>query len=111
MIKGTVNLLFATSNAGNVYALDDVKSIDLSYYSEIEECLNDIRNGAEMKTLVNNDNQRNVLSYKKGNGKQVRVYAVKVFGNYLCVFGVAIKKDNWSKKCQRCLTLEWQLLH
>ena len=101
--KGTVNLLFATSNAGNVYALDDVKSIDLSYYSEIEECLNDIRNGAEMKTFVNNDGRRSVLSYKKGNGKQVRVYAVKVFGNYLCVFGIAIKKDNWSKKMSTML--------
>lgn len=101
--KGTVNLLFATSNGGNIYALDDTKSIDKSYYSEIGDCLDDIRNGAEMKTLVNNDNRRNVLSYKKGNGKQVRVYAVKVFGNYLCVFGVAIKKDNWSKKMSTML--------
>ena len=56
-----------------------------------------------MKTLLNNDNRRNVLSYKKGNGKQVRVYAVKVFGNYLCVFGAALKKDNWSKKMSTML--------
>lgn len=101
--KREVSLLFATSNGGNIYALDDTKSIDKSYYSEIGDCLDDIRNGAEMKTLVNNDNRRNVLSYKKGNGKQVRVYAVKVFGNYLCVFGIAIKKDNWSKKMSTML--------
>lgn len=102
--KGTVNLLFATSNAGNVYALDDIKSIDLSYYSEIEECLNNIRNGAELKTFSSTDKRKkNILFYKKGNGKQVRVYAIKVSGNYICVFGVAVKKDNWSKKMSTML--------
>lgn len=109
--KGTVNLLFATSNAGNVYALDDVKSIDLSYYSEIEECLNDIRNGAELKTFSSTDKRKkNILSYKKGNGKQVRVYAIKVSGNYICVFGVAVKKDNWSKKMSTMLDSRFALV-
>ena len=109
--KGTVNLLFATSNAGNVYALDDVKSIDLSYYSEIEECLNDIRNGAELKTFSSTDKRKkNILFYKKGNGKQVRVYAIKVSGNYICVFGVAVKKDNWSKKMSTMLDSRFALV-
>ena len=58
MIKREVSLLFATSNGGNIYALDDITSIDKSYYSEISDCLDDIRNGAEMKTLVNNDGRR-----------------------------------------------------
>ena len=109
--KAVVNLLFATSNAGNVYALDDVKSIDLSYYSEIEECLNDIRNGAELKTFSSTDKRKkNILSYKKGNGKQVRVYAIKVSGNYICVFGVAVKKDNWSKKMSTMLDSRFALV-
>lgn len=63
--KREVSLLFATSNGGNIYALDDTKSIDKSYYSEISDCLDDIRNGAEMKTFVNNDGRRSVLSYKR----------------------------------------------
>lgn len=97
------NLIFATSKGGNVYAYDDIKSINKSHYPEIRECLDDIKNGAEMKTLANNVRCKDVLTYKKGNGKQVRIYAVKVSGNYLCVFGVAVKKVNWSKKMSQML--------
>ena len=109
--KGVVNLLFAKSNGGNVYALDDIKAIDKSYYSEIEECLEDIKNGAELKTFSSTDKRKkNILSYKKGNGKQVRVYAIKVSGNYICVFGVAVKKDNWSKKMSTMLDSRFALV-
>ena len=70
--KGTVNLLFATSNAGNVYALDDIKSIDLSYYSEIEECLNNIRNGAELKTFSSTDKRKKIFCLiKKAMGNKL----------------------------------------
>ena len=98
-----VNFLFATSKVGKVYVKDDISSIDNSYYHEIKGCLDDIKNGAELKTFKNNVRFKNVLSYKKGVGKQVRVYMVKVNGNYICLFGVAIKKDNWSKKMNQFL--------
>lgn len=98
-----INFVFATSKAGNTYVFDDIESIDKSYYPEIIGCFDNIKKGAELKSFSSNDRRKNVLSYKMGHGRQVRVYMMKILDNYLCVFGVAVKKDNWSKKMSQMI--------
>ena len=93
--------IFAKSENGKPYFLNDLKKIPSEVYDEVLKTLNLFLSGQrfgedKVKILKNNDNfVRPVFEYK---GFQVRIFATRLKENVFCVFGVTIKKDDYDKK-------------
>ncbi len=93
--------IFAKSENGKPYFLNDLKKIPSEVYDEVLKTVNLFLSGQrfgedKVKILKNNDNfVRPVFEYK---GFQVRIFATRLKENVFCVFGVTIKKDDYDKK-------------
>ncbi len=93
--------IFAKSENGKAYFLNDLKKIPSEVYDEVLKTINLFLSGQrnaedKVKILKNNDNfVRPVFEFK---GFQVRIFATRLKENVFCIFGVAIKKADYDKK-------------
>ena len=87
------NLVYLTSSSGNVYALNDIKSIDQAYYDSFLELINSIINGTfkNIKTFVHNN--KLVQLYEVKNFK-TRIVFSKIFVNTFLIISIFIKKTD-----------------
>jgi len=85
------NLIFLRTLSGNIYAKEDLSSIDVSAYSSFKTLLESIENGtfSNVRRLTAN-NKLTGLSEVKGNG--TRVVFDRVCGNTYIIIYIFVKK-------------------
>lgn len=94
-------IVFAKTPTGKAYFRADLDKVPRENYDDVKKALNYIVNGVsqgdqtKFKFYTNNNLGIKVFEYK---AFQVRVFATKLKGNVLCVFGLSIKKANEDKK-------------
>ena len=86
-------LLFLETDAGNIQAIEEIESIDSSYYERIVELLNSIKDGTfkNIKRLVENDKVKGIPELK---GYQVRVVFERISSNQYVIISIFTKKSN-----------------
>ncbi len=90
-------VVFAKTPSGNIYALEDVKSIDSEYYLTILELYESIKNGSfkNVKRLISINNKVSSISEVKGN--KVRILFDKVSSDTYVIIQIIIKKSDFDK--------------
>ena len=94
-------IVFAKTPTGKAYFRVDLDKVPRENYDDVKKALNYIVNGVsqgdqtKFKFYTNSNLGIKVFEYKVF---QVRVFATKLKGNVLCVFGLSIKKANEDKK-------------
>jgi len=86
-------LLFLKTDAGNIQAIEEIKSIDPSFYERIAELLNSIKDGTfkNVKRLTENDKVKGIPEVK---GYQVRVVFERISSNQYVIISIFTKKSN-----------------
>ena len=102
-------IIFAQTKAGNYYFKNDLDDINKEQYDDIIKIFDFIfgrknSNSTTVETMGNIHNLKGTLKYKSKTD-QVRVYAKKVKGDVICIFGLFVKKDDWPKKLRETLSL------
>lgn len=91
------NIVFAKTNSGNIYAIEDIKSINSEYYASFLELYESIKNGTfkRVKRLTTTNNKTNSVSEVRGF--KTRIIFDKLDQNTYVVLQVAIKKSNFDR--------------
>lgn len=91
------NIVFTKTNSGNIYALEDIKSINNEYYASILELYESIKNGTfkKVKRLTTSNNKANSVSEVRGF--KTRIIFDKLDQNTYVILQIAIKKSDFDK--------------
>ena len=91
------NIVFTRTNSGNIYALEDIKSINNEYYASILELYESIKNGTfkKVKRLTTSNNKANSVSEVRGF--KTRIIFDKLNQNTYVILQIAIKKSDFDK--------------
>lgn len=86
-------LLFLETDSGNIQAIEEIKSIDSSFYERIVELLKSIKDGTfkNVKRLVENDKVKGIPEVK---GYQVRVVFERISSNQYVIISIFTKKSD-----------------
>lgn len=100
-------IIFSKTEAGNFSFVSDFKKLKREKYDEIRKIMSFINGSRDdkstfMKIMTNNAKLKGVIEYKTSQD-QVRVYAKRIRGNIIYLFGMVVKKDDWTKQIHETL--------
>ena len=100
-------IIFSRTEAGNFSFVSDFKKLKREKYDEIRKIMSFINGSRDdkstfMKIMTNNAKLKGVIEYKTSQD-QVRVYAKRIRGNIIYLFGMVVKKDDWTKQIHETL--------
>lgn len=109
--KNKMNLIFATTNSGNIYIFNDLKNIPEEYYDSIIECMNKLEKGINEnnnekgKQLTNNQGLTGIHEVKD---YQTRIFYRNIAPDLTYVIMIMIKKSDFSKSNQNEIKLRYK---
>lgn len=106
-LKQRQRIILAKTEAGNFYFESDFKNVKREKYDELQKIMAFIYGDREEKStyykiMTNNAKLRGVIEYKTSKD-QLRVYAKRIKGDIIYVFGIVTKKDDWTKQINETL--------
>lgn len=96
-------IVFLTTNAGNVYAIEDIEDINREYFESFKELLDSIKKGTfkNVKFFNSNNNKLNMVAEVRGF--QTRILFDRVDNNTYVIIQMFIKKCDISKEYKQSL--------
>lgn len=87
------NLIYLTSSSGNVYALNDLKNIDVDYYDSFLELLNSIIDGS-FKNVKNFSNNNKIGQLYEVKDFKTRIVFDRIDKNTFIIISIFMKKTD-----------------
>lgn len=87
------NLIYLTSSSGNIYALNDLKNIDVDYYDSFLELLNSIIDGS-FKNVKNFSNNNKIGQLYEVKDFKTRIVFDRIDKNTFIIISIFMKKTD-----------------
>lgn len=96
-------IVFLTTNAGNVYAIEDIEDINREYFESFKELLDSIKKGTFRNVKFFNSNNSKLNNVSEVRGFQTRILFDRVDKNTYVIIQMFIKKCDISKEYKQSL--------